>query len=538
MTRIALFVLACLVLPGTAWGQSASTPAFQTAAAASVWGAALAYIEPRSLTSLTIPQMTIWGLNGLAALDPDLSTTLRDGQIELYGPEQMIIAVPAPQPDDAAAWGKVAARVADAAYDASPALRQAGTQEIISNFFDELFNHFDPYSRYEPPLQAARDQLMITGLAGTGLTFAAQAGDVVIAGIAPDSPAENAGLTAGGVVLAVNGAPVYPGEVPRLNDTMNGIFGTSVALQMPDPENPGVPQTIVLVRAFIPQNTIFPELPPTPGAIALKISSFDKGTGDQFSSALAAAMSAGAPPAGLVIDLRGNRGGVLRQAVLVADALMPAGLIAQAAGRDADAAQVFSAEGSDLAQGIKIIVLVDGQTASAAEILAAALSDNRRAVVVGSETLGKGLVQTVTSLPDGGELFITWSRVLAPRGWPLQTLGVMPQVCTSLGAAALESQMGALRNGENLMAQALAQARATRANAGVDQILAVRDQCPADIGGNLDVTAAAFLLHDNAAYAAALLPPVLHPAHPNSMMPHEQGHKIRRKAATATDRTG
>jgi carboxyl-terminal processing protease len=207
----------------------------------------------------------------------------------------------------------------------------------------------------------------------------------------------------------------------------------------------------------------------------------------------------------LVLDLRGNRGGVLRQAVLVADSLLPAGEIAQAQGRDPDATQNFKAEGSDLTNGARIAVLVDGQTASAAEILAAALADNGRAVVIGSETLGKGLVQTITSLPDGGELFITWSRVLAPRGWPLQSLGVMPQLCTAFGPAAVETQMAALAKGQNMLAPWLAQARAMRPPVGVDDVLSLRGHCPADIGTDLDFTAAAWVLQNKTAYQAALL---------------------------------
>jgi carboxyl-terminal processing protease len=152
------------------------------------------------------------------------------------------------------------------------------------------------------------------------------------------------------------------------------------------------------------------------------------------------------------------------------------------------------------------VVLVDGQTASAAEILAAAIADNRRGVVVGSETLGKGLVQTLSPLPDGGELYVTWARVLAPRGWPLQTLGLMPQVCTSVGAQALNSELRALAGSHNLMAPLLAAARALRAPVPVDQVLALRDQCPAAIGGDLDVDAAKFLLATPSAYQAALLP--------------------------------
>ena len=483
-----------------------AAPAFDSVTAASVWGTALAYIAPRALQQLTIPQMTIWGLNGLAALDPDLSTSLVNNQITLNGPEQMILAVPAPGPDDAMAWGKAAAQVASAAYAVSPALQQAGTQGVISSFFDELFNHFDPYSRYEPPLQAAQDQLLITGLASAGVSFAQQGDEVVIGSVAAGGPAENAGLSVGTQVLQVDGRPVYPGEITHLNNSMSGIYGTPTTLQLQDPAGSGVPQNVTITRAFIPPQTVFAEPSPAPGVLALKISGFNKGTGNQFSSALATAMGAQPAPDGLLLDLRGNRGGILRQAILVADSLLQSGEIVQTAGRDPDADQSVEAEGSDLTGGLRIVVLVDGQTASAAEILAASLADNRRAVVVGSETLGKGLVQTVTTLPDGGELFVTWSRVLAPLGWPLQGLGVMPQVCTSLGPSGLQTQLSALAKGKNLMAPALTQARATRAGASVDDILSVRDACPADTGSDEDFAAAGYLFNNLKAYQAALLP--------------------------------
>ncbi len=505
MSRTALLLVCCLLLPAGLWPQAAIASAgFDTATAASVWGAALTYIAPRALQPLTMPQMTIWGLNGLTALDPDLNAALQDGQLRLYGPDQLLIAVPAPAENDGAGWGKAAAEVAAAAYAASPALQQAGAQGVISSFFDELFNHFDPYSRYEPPIQAAQDQLMITGLAGTGLTLGRDSGHVVIASVAADSPAEQAGLSAGTQVLSLNGQAVYPAGITRFNEEMNGIEGTSVILGIADASVAGGEQSLTLTRALIPPQTVFASM--LGRTLMLKMTLFNKGTSDQFSALLAAAMGQTPPPASVILDLRGNRGGVLRQAVLVADSLMPAGTIAQAEGRDEAADQVFAAEGSDLAGGAKIAVLVDGQTASAAEILAAALADNHRAVVVGSETLGKGLVQTVTALPDGGELYVTWSRVLAPDGWPLQSLGVMPQICTSLGPAALQNQFAALGEGKNLMAPALAQARALRAPASINAILAVRDQCPAAIGTDQDVAAARFVLSNATAYDAALMP--------------------------------
>ena len=507
MTRPAWIFLLLTLLPFGAGAQPATTAnTFDAATAGSVWGAALAYIQPRALQALTIPQMTIWGLNGLAALDPDMTTQLQGHEILLYGPNRMIIAVPAPPATDAQGWGQAAAKVAAAAYATSPALRQAGTQGLISSFFDELFNHFDPYSRYEPPLQAAREQLMVTGLAGTGVTFAAQGRAVTIGAVAADSPAENAGLTVGMMVLRVDGHPVHSSEVARLNGAMPGILGSGVTLRVADPAGRDAAQDITLTRAYIPPQTVFAEPSPAPGIAALKITSFNHGTGDQFSTLVASVVTANPALTGLVLDLRGNRGGVLRQAVLVADSLLSSGPIAEAAGRDPDADQAFHAEGSDLTGGLKLAVLVDGQTASASEILSAALADDHRAVVIGSETLGKGLVQTVTSLPDGGELFVTWSRVLAPDGWPLQTLGVMPQVCTSLGEPALNEQLAALSRGHNLMAEALAASRAIRAPASVTRIINVRDHCPAAIGSDLDMSAAAFVLTHPAAYQAALLP--------------------------------
>jgi carboxyl-terminal processing protease len=509
----ALILFLCILLPAGFWPKAAAAQAgaaagFDTATAASVWAAALSYIAPRALQPLTVPQMTMWGLNGLTALDPDLTAALQDNQIRLYGPDQLLIAVPVPPPHDVAAWGKAAAAVASAAFAASPALQQAGTQGVIESFFDELFNHFDPYSRYEPPIQAAQDQLMVTGIAGTGFTVRRQGNNVVVDTVSADSPAAEAGLQPGTQLLAMNGAPAYASQVAAINANLNGIPGSTVTLRVRQPEDPpGVAGDIVLTRAFVPPQTVFPEtFSPDQNFLVLKIAMFNKGTSDQFAAALVAGLAATPPPDGLVLDLRGNRGGVLRQAVLIADSLLPAGQIAEAAGRDPAADQKFSAEGSDLTGGLPMVVLVDGQTASAAEILAAALSDDRRAVVVGSSTLGKGLVQTVTPLPDGGELFVTWSRVLAPRGWPLQTLGVVPQVCTSLGQAALDSQIAALDAGKNLLLPVLAESRAARAPLPINAVLGIRNHCPAAIGGDLDIIAARTLMTNPKAYQAALMP--------------------------------
>ena len=219
-------------------------------------------------------------------------------------------------------------------------------------------------------------------------------------------------------------------------------------------------------------------------------------------------------PRGIVLDLRGNRGGLLRQSVDAAGALLSNAIISVTIGRDPEADHIFRAEGPDITGGLPVIVLVDGRSASAAEIMAAALVDQRRAVAVGSATLGKGLVQTIAPLPDGGELFVTWSRVLAPLGWPLQGLGVLPQLCTSLGEETTARQLADLAEGRLDMADALARHNAARAPLPAAAIVELRNACPAAEGRASDMDAARFLVDHPAAYAAALLPQAAGPTRP------------------------
>jgi hypothetical protein len=152
------------------------------------------------------------------------------------------------------------------------------------------------------------------------------------------------------------------------------------------------------------------------------------------------------------------------------------------------------------------VILVDGRTASAEEILAAALADRGRAVVVGSETFGKGMVQTIDPLPEGGELFVTWSQTLTPPGWPLQGLGVLPQVCTSLGQGALTRQTAA--TGFQPMTDAIRRSRAARIPVPASDVPEIRAPCPSSEGRGTDLEAARALIANAAAYAAALLAPM------------------------------
>jgi carboxyl-terminal processing protease len=480
-----------------------STPGFNPALTAEVYAAALAFIAPRALDPVTVPQLAVWGLRGLTALDPDLIVGQSSDRLVLAMTQRAIYAVALPAVPTPQAWAATVVAMAQAAWTASPAVRHAGTQGIIQSFFDEMFNHFDPYSRYVPPGQAAEEEAGRQGSVGIGLTVAAVRGAIVVTAISPDGPAIDAGLHVGDRILSVNGQPTAGQESATVASWLAGAEGSAVHLAWRTRD--GRLRQADVTHATVPPQTVFAQRVAT--MLILRLVEFSRDTDAAVAAPLTQALNSRHRPDGIVLDLRGNRGGLLGEAVTVADELLPAGVVAIEQGRDPAANRVWNTAGGELAKDVPVVVLVDGRTASAAEVLAAALADRGRAVVVGSSTFGKGLVQTLTALPDRGELFVTWSRLLAPRGWPIQGLGVMPQVCASLGIDALERQLQSLASGVQPMAAAIDRARNIRARVPPAEIVAIRSACPAAEGRELDLDVAHFLIENPVAYAAALLPP-------------------------------
>jgi carboxyl-terminal processing protease len=502
VNRTTVLLLLLLIVPAHA--QPVANGGFDPALVANVYSVALAFMQPRTLERVPVPVLTVWGLRGLTALDPNLTAEQRGGKLVLSGRFGELAAQPVPASETPEAWAAAAVQLSQAAVRTSAAVRRAGTQGIIQSFFDELFNHLDPYSRYVPPRAAAEDRAERNGSAGLGLLLGQRNGAILVRAAVADGPAAMAGVQPGDIVLSVDGAPVRGKDAATIAGLIAGPEGTSLRLTWRSPD--GRPRSAEMERAMVPPESVFSE--PAGDALLLRITGFNHSTFTHLSEALQEGMAAAQPPAGIILDLRGNRGGLLREAVESADALLPAGIVAYTAGRDPDANRVWRSVPGELARGVPVVVVVDGRTASAAEILAAALADRGRAVVVGSTTLGKGLVQTIDPLPDGGELFVTWSRVLAPRGWPIQGLGVLPQVCTSLGEAALRRQLTALAEGVQPMQHDIDAERAARAPLSPTRMLAIRSACPAAEGREADLATAQALIDNPAAYAAALLSPM------------------------------
>jgi carboxyl-terminal processing protease len=517
--RIGALLLLLLIAPAHAQ-PVAAVGSFDPLLAANVYAAALAFMTPRTLEPVAVSQLTVWGLRGLTALDPDLGTDLRDGRLTLAARDRVLLVRPSLPEADVNGWATVAAELSTAAVGASAVVRRAGTQGVVQSFFDELFNHLDPYSRYVPPREAGEDRERRSGQAGAGLRLARRGAAVTVAEAISDGPGAIAGIRPGDTIVAVDGQSTQGKDARTVEKLIDGPEGTRVAISWRSRD--GRMHTAELERAMVPPETVYGQR--VGDALLVQVTAFNRSTDSHLAHAIEQGFVGPHPSAGIVLDLRGNRGGLLRQAVTAADSLLPAGVVAMTAGRDPEATRTWRSTSGDLAVNIPVVVMVDGRTASAAEILAAALADRGRGVVIGSSTLGKGLVQTIAPLPDGGELFVTWSRVLAPRGWPIQGLGVLPQVCTSLGQDTLGWQLASLAHGRQPMAQALATHHAARAPLPPAQILAMRRTCPAAEGRESDLDTARLLIHDPAAYAAALLPPLEDAGQESAVSDHATAH--------------
>jgi carboxyl-terminal processing protease len=473
---------------------------FNVQALAAVQTEAIDFIVPRTLDPVSAAQLAGWGLSGLTTIDPALTAVVRGANVELLHQGQPVLMVSA-YGSDPASWSEAAARIVGAAYAASAAMRQMGQPAVTKVLFDEMLAHIDPYSRYLPPIEALGDRDRRVGHAGIGVTLVQHGRSVAVRDVVIGSPGALAGIGPGDEIQWVNGHTALNKDRETIEALLNGPEGTEVRMGWVSSD--GSTRGATLTRVMIPPETVFPRR--SGDVEIIQITGFSQTTDQHVIQVVRASLQHQQPVSGIILDLRGNRGGLLRTAVATADAFLPPGVVVQTAGRAPETNRVWKSGAGELAKGVRMVVLVDGGTASAAEVLAAALADRGRAVVMGSSTFGKGVVQTIDPLPDGGELFLTWSRILAPRGWPIQSLGVMPQVCTSKGDDAVRRQLAALADGKWLLGPAVGRHDAARAPLTPDQIVAIREPCPAADPRVADMAIAETLVETPRSYAAALL---------------------------------
>lgn len=455
------------------------------------------YIEPVDMGELAVN-----GLNGLKEIDPALEIGRSGGKIQLVLGQIPVRAFDSPDPGDTDGWAALSAGVIAAARRFSQPLDNGGAEEIYEAVFKAALSGLDGHSRYASADAAQDYRAMREGFGGIGIKPRFDGQEVKVAAVLPDTPADRSDLKIGDLITHIDGVPAAGRTRKEVIRQLRGQVGSRVSLTV---NRRGVADPIIvrIKRALIIPPMVHFE---RKGNIAyLRITGFNLNTAYSLAHALKRAQGEMGPELkGIVMDLRNNPGGLLEEAVGVADVFLASGRIVSTRGRHPDSQQLFEAGGGDLAGSLPLVVLVNGRSASAPEIVAAALQDRGRAVLVGTNSYGKGTVQNITRLPNDGELILTWSRMHAPSGYSWHRLGLLPTICTSLGGDDAAEILEKLRRGLLRTAVTLA---AWRAAAGGDQqkLAGLRKACPREESKrDIDLDLALQLLADRRLYAQAL----------------------------------
>lgn len=303
---------------------------------------------------------------------------------------------------------------------------ELSNEEWLERSLRSLVSSLDTHSAY---LDAREHEAVLRNVAGhypgVGVEVTARDGRIKILRILTDSPAERAGLRPADEILSIDGEPVAADAASAIA-SMRGPVGTLVGMTVRRAQD-GELVELALERTQVDVKSVTAESL-ADGVGYLRIHSFSDTTPVDFLDAVAILKSHSPKLKGVVLDLRGNPGGVLESATAVADALLEEGIIVSAEGRAAESVFQMQAQPGDVLQGVPLVVLINQGSASAAEILAGALQDHGRALLLGRRSYGKGSVQSVIPLTDGRAIKLTTSRYATPAGRQIQAAGIEPDV--------------------------------------------------------------------------------------------------------------
>ncbi len=301
--------------------------------------------------------------------------------------------------------------------------------KLIEAAINGMLTSLDPHSSYLPPRAFKDMQVQTRGeFGGLGIEVTQQDGYVKVVSPIDGTPAAEAGVKPGDLIIKVDGKSVQGLTLNEAVDLMRGPVGSEIVITI---VRKGVdkPFDISIIRDTIKIKATKAKL--EDGAIILRISSFTDQTYPNLKEGLNKMLKkAGGIDKinGIVLDLRNNPGGLLKQAILVADAFLDKGEIVSTRGRNPQDTERFNARPGDLAKGKPIVVLINGGSASASEIVSGALKDHHRAVIVGTKSFGKGSVQTIIPLQGNGAMRLTTARYYTPSGRSIQNLGILPDI--------------------------------------------------------------------------------------------------------------
>ncbi len=305
---------------------------------------------------------------------------------------------------------------------------------LMENAVRGMVTNLDPHSQFLNAEEFEEVRISTSGnYSGVGLEVNLRDGKVLIVAPIEGTPADKAGIRSGDVIVTIDGVTVRDDNVTDAIMRLRGEAGTRVNITV---SRTGELQLLSfdLVRSNVQVHSVRSRLL-EPGFGYVRITQFSETTGADLRQALAGIRDEdhGEKLKGLVLDLRNNPGGVLDAAVEVSDDFLDQGLIVTASGRGRESNFRHEARSGDLLDGAPIVVLVNGGSASASEIVAGALQDNKRATIMGSQTFGKGSVQTVMPLSNGRAIKLTTSRYFTPSGVSISGAGITPDIVLAEG---------------------------------------------------------------------------------------------------------
>ncbi len=304
--------------------------------------------------------------------------------------------------------------------------KQINEGEAIDGAINGMLQSLDPYSSYMSPKTFKNMNTETKGeFGGLGIEVTMEGGLVKVITPIDDTPADKAGIKSGDYIIKLDDKQVKGITLDEAVNTMRGKSGTSITLTIRR-VNVNEPITVKIVREVIKTKSVISEVKENIGYLRLR--SFNEKSGDELIDKIKEIKRNNTNINGYILDLRNNPGGLLSQAIKISDAFLDSGEIVSTKGRDPRDIKVYNSKKGDEINGKPLIVLINQGSASASEIVAGALKDHKRAIVVGEKSFGKGSVQSIMPLSNGGGLRLTTAKYYLPSGETIEEIGVLPDI--------------------------------------------------------------------------------------------------------------
>lgn len=308
-------------------------------------------------------------------------------------------------------------------------VEEVSTEDLVTAAINGMLTSLDPHSSYLSAKDFEDMQVQTRGeFGGLGIEVTQEEGFIKVIAPMDGTPAAKAGILAGDFITHVNGEPLQGMMLDDAVEKMRGPIGSEIIITVVR-EGATEPFDVSIIRDTIKLTAVRGRV--VGNTVVLRVTTFN----DQTTIGMREELAKGIEELGgldnldgVVIDLRNNPGGLLNEAIDVSDAFLEKGEIVSTRGRDAGSGERYNAQAGDLINGKPIVVLINGGSASASEIVAGALQDHRRAIVVGTKSFGKGSVQTLIPLRGDGAMRLTTSRYYTPSGRSIQALGISPDI--------------------------------------------------------------------------------------------------------------